>query len=157
MKAIKEKINAGHPWGKFDIDKIAEKYKFDKNYLIKMKDEMCVLKEGYAKYFFNIGDDQTPFLLNSSESTNNNRKEDIFMHIVPLNNELKENINQCIYIIYQELIGYQNSNVSQNNFRNISPLKKYKYNDKDIKTFKMQKENMTSKKYLQQERLILSK
>ena len=146
MKAIKEKINAGHPWGKFDIDKIAEKYKFDKNYLIKMKDEMCVLKEGYAKYFFNIGDDQTPFLLNSSESTNNNRKEDIFMHIVPLNNKLKENINQCIYIIYQELIGYQNSNVSQNNFRNISPLKKYKYNDKDIKTFKMQKENMNSNK-----------
>ena len=100
MRQVKEKINAGHPWGKFDIDIISEKYKFDKNYLIKMKEEMCVLREGYAKYFFNIGDDNTPFLLNASEpqnKTNNNNKDiDPFMHIVPLNYELKKNINQSI-------------------------------------------------------------
>ena len=74
MRQVKEKINAGHPWGKFDIDIISEKYKFDKNYLIKMKDEMCVLKEGYTKYFFNIGDDNTPFLLNASEPQNMSKR-----------------------------------------------------------------------------------
>ena len=143
MKIIKEKINAGHPWGKYDLDKIAEKYKFDKNYLIKMKDEMIILREGYTKYFFNIGDDQTPFLLNSSKKSNNdnNNIEDPFMHIVPLNEEINEYINQCIYIIYQELIGYQNNNVAQSNYRHISPLKKYNYNDKEIKMFKAQIED----------------
>ena len=147
MRTVKEKINAGHPWGKFDIDIISEKYKFDKNYLIKMKDEMCVLREGYAKYFFNIGDDNTPFLLNASEPNNkNNNNIDPFMHLVPLSNELKENINQCIYIIYQELIGYQNDMVSQNNFRNISPLKKYKYTEKETKNFKTQNEHYNSNK-----------
>lgn len=147
MKKIKEKINIGHPWGKFNLDKIAEKYKFDKNYLIKMKEEMCVLREGYTKYFFNIGEDNTPFLLNASEPQNKNIKNiDPFMHIIPLNSELKENINQCIFIIYQELIGYQNNNVSQNNFRNISPLKKYKYNEIDIQIFKTQKDKYITNK-----------
>ena len=147
MRTVKEKINAGHPWGKFDMDIICEKYKFDKNYLIKMKEEMCVLREGYAKYFFNIGDDNTPFLLNASEPKNKNNKNfDPFMHLVPLSNELKENINQSIYIIYQELIGYQNDMVFQNKFRNISPLKKYKYNEKDIKNFKSQNEHYNSNK-----------
>ena len=144
MKKIKEQINSGHPWGKFEMDDISEKYKFDKNYLIKMKDEMSVLREGYAKYFFNINNDQTPFLVNASEpkDTDNNNKIDPFMHKVPMSDELKENINQCTYIIYQELIGYQNNNVFQNNFRSISPLKKYKYTDIDIKIFKKQNESL---------------
>ena len=144
MKKIKEQINSGHPWGKFELDNISDKYKFDKNYLIKMKDEMNVLREGYSKYFFNINDDQTPFLINASElkDTESNNKIDPFMHKVPMSDELKENINQCTYIIYQELIGYQNNNVFLNNFRSISPLKKYKYNDIDIKIFKKQKESI---------------
>ena len=139
MKKVKEQINAGHPWGKFDLDDISDKYKFDKNYLIKMKDEMNVLREGYAKYFFNLNNDQTPFLINASESKDtDNNKIDPFMHKVPMNDELKESINQCTYIIYQELIGYQNNKIFQNNFRSISPLKKYKYTDIDIKIFKKQ-------------------
>ena len=147
MKKVKENINAGHPWGKFDIDLISEKYKFDKNYLIKMKEEMCVLREGYAKYFFNIGDDNTPFLLNASEPPNKSNKNiDPFMHIIPLSNESKENINQCIYIIYQDLIGYQNNIISQKNFRKISPLKKYKYTEKEIKLFKTQNDNFNNNK-----------
>jgi hypothetical protein len=146
MKKIKEQINAGHPWGKFELDDISDKYKFDKNYLIKMKDEMKVLREGYTKYFFNINDDQTPFLINASETNDSdkNNKIDPFMHNVPMNNELKENINQCTYIIYQELIGYQNNNVFQNNFRRISPLKQYKYTDIDIKIFKKQYKSLSN-------------
>ena len=142
MKKIKQHINS-HSFGKFEIDNIASKYKFDKNYLIKMKEEVCVLKEGYAKYFFNVTDDYTPFFLNTSEQGDGKNKNiDPFLHIVPMDDELKEEINQCIYIIYQELIGYQNINASQNNLRNISPLKKFNYNDIDIKIFKTQNNNL---------------
>ena len=145
MQKIKFKINQGHRWGKYDLDAISEKFKFDKNYLIKMKEEMYVLKEGYAKYFFNIADDSNPFLLNASEPVDKkNKPSDPFFRYVPLSDEMRENINQCNYIIYQELIGYQNTNVSENNFRNISPLKKYKYTDIDIKTYKKYNDTYTS-------------
>lgn len=30
-----------------------------------MEEEMTILKEGYTKYFFDIGDDNNPFLLKS--------------------------------------------------------------------------------------------
>ena len=145
MKKIKSKINHAHPWGKYNLDLIAEKYKFDKNYLIKMKEEMCVLKDGYAKYFFDIAEDSNPFLLSTSEPADlKNKVSDPFFHFVPLSDEMRENINQCIYIIYQELIGYQNSNVSENNFRNISPLKKFKYNEIEAKIYKKHNESFNS-------------
>ena len=142
MQKIKSKINEGYLWGKYDLNAISEKFKFDKNYLIKMKDELCVLKEGYIKYFFNICDNDL-FLVNTSEPEDK-KQSDPFMHYVPLSNKMKDNINQCIYIIYQELIGYQNSNVFENNFRNISPLKNYTYNEMDIKTYKKYNESLNS-------------
>ena len=37
---------------KYNIDLISQNYNFDKNYLIKMKEEMKFLKEGNAKFFF---------------------------------------------------------------------------------------------------------
>ena len=145
MQKIKSKINQAHPWGKFNLDSISEKYKFDKNYLIKMKEEMVVLKEGYTKYFFDIADDNNPFLLNASEPLDKkNKTSDPFFHYVPITNEMRENINQCTYIIFQELIGYQNNNVSENNFRNISPLKKYKYTELDIKLYKKHNESFNN-------------
>ena len=45
---------------KYDINVIAEKFKFDKNYFIKMKNELNFLKET-AKYYFNLNNDQTHF------------------------------------------------------------------------------------------------
>ena len=142
MQKIKLKINNGHSWGKYDLDAICEKYKFDKNYLIKMKEEMCVLREGYAKYFFDIADDSNPFLLKASQPVENKEKSlDPFFHYVPITNQMREKINQCVYIIYQELIKYQINSVSENNFRNISPLKKYKYTEVDVKNYKKYNES----------------
>ena len=66
MKKIKNKIYDGKRIGKYDINIIANKFEFDINYLIKMKEEMNFLKDGYAKYFFNIMEDQTPFLMKAS-------------------------------------------------------------------------------------------
>ena len=141
MKKIKSKIFSNQSMNKYDFDAICEKYKFDKNYIIKMKEEMTVLREGFTKYFFDIGNEDNPFLLKVSEKEediNNNSAMNIdpFYHYIPISKEMKNNINQCIYIIYQELIGYQNSNVSENNFRNISQIKKYKYSDIKDKIYK---------------------
>ena len=50
---------------------------------------------------------------------------DPFIHLVPLSSETKKQIEKCNYIIYQELIGYQNKDFIDNKFRPISPLRHY--------------------------------
>ena len=122
MKKIKNKIYEGHIYGKFDLEKISEKFGFDINYLIKMKEEMLFLKEGYIKRFFNVNNDYNPFLLKASEKMNNSNGEPNF-NIVPISNELRDNIKQCNYYIYQELIYYQNKKIKKNFHKIISPSK----------------------------------
>ena len=122
MKKIKNKIYEGHIYGKFDLEKISEKFGFDINYLIKMKEEMLFLKEGYIKRFFNVNNDYNPFLLKASEKMNNSNGEPNFS-IVPISNELRDNIKQCNYYIYQELIYFQNKKIKKNFHKIISPSK----------------------------------
>ena len=124
MKNIKNQICNGNRIGKYDIDILCNQFKFDKNYLIKMKEEMNFLKDGYAKYFFNIMEDQTPFLLKASEE-DPNANGDPFIQLVPISKEIKNKIQKCNYIIYQELIAYQNKDFKDNKFRPISPLINY--------------------------------
>ena len=107
MSKIKGKIAQGFFCGKYNLDIISEKFGFDQNYLIKMKEEMQFLKDGYIKHFFNIINDLTPFLMKASEPNTNNNGEP-YRYVVPISNELKENIKQCNYYIYQELICIQN-------------------------------------------------
>ena len=106
--------------GKYNIDLIIQNYNLDINYLIKMKEETKFLKEGNAKYFFNISEDQSPFLIKASEEDFNSKK-DPFIFIVPITEELRTKIEKCNYIIYQELIAYQTKNIKNNIFRPISP------------------------------------
>jgi hypothetical protein len=103
MKNIKNKVMNENLSEKYNIDLISENYNFDKNYLIKMREEMKFLKEGNAKFFFNISEDRSPFLLKASDPSISNEK-DMFMRIVPLKEEIKEHIKECNYYIYQELI-----------------------------------------------------
>lgn len=130
MKQIKNKLNGIKNLEKYDIDIISEKFNFDKNYLIKMKSELNFLKEGYAKFYFNINNDQTPFLLNASEPEDNDKESNF--HIVPLKEEKKYDIMECIYYIYQELIAYQKEKFNKNILRRISPLKKMEIKDNNI-------------------------
>ena len=133
MKKFKNDINNINDLAKYNIDILANKYKFDKNYLIKMKNELSFLKEGNAKLYFNLNNETTPFLLKASDNnmkmgntinTNNTKDKDNLMRIVPLNEDIKEHINQCNYYIYQELIAYQlNISLNKNKFRGVSPLK----------------------------------
>ena len=124
MKKIKTELSGIKSLDKYDIGLIGEKFKFDKNYLIKMKGELSFLKEGFIKYYFNIGNDQTPFLLKASQKSKISNDQDPFIHLVPLDQNLKEEITDCTYYIYQELIAYQNEKVHNKVLRSISPLKR---------------------------------
>ena len=120
MKNIKNKVMNENLSEKYNIDLISQNYNFDKNYLIKMKEEMKFLKEGNAKFFFKITEDKSPFLIKASEEDEDS-KNDPFICIVPMTDEIKLKIEKCNYIIYQELIAYQNKDLSNNIFRPISP------------------------------------
>ena len=149
MKKIKNKIYEGKHIGKYDLDIISNQFKFDENYLIKMKEEMIFLKDGYAKYFFNITEDRSPFLVKASEE-DPNANGDPFIHLVPMSKEINNKIQKCNYIIYQELIAYQNKDFKDNKFRPISPLRNYNiYDCKNIDlnttTFKRFNSNLTLK------------
>lgn len=123
MRNFKIRINGVSNLEKYDIDSLGEKFRFDPNYLIKMKTELNFLRDGFAKYFFNFSDDKTPFLTKASDN-NKISKEDPFIHLIPLKKDRKNEIMECIYYIYQELIAYQNKNANKNFLRSISPLKK---------------------------------
>ena len=124
MQQLKTELSGIKNLDKFDIRLIGEKFGFDKNYLIKMKGDLNFLKEGFGKYYFNLGNDQTPFLLKASEKSKISLDKDPFIHLVPLSPELKDKIAECTYYIYQELIAYQNEKVHNRVLRSISPLKR---------------------------------
>jgi hypothetical protein len=121
MKRIKDKVMNENSAEKYNIDIISQNYNFDKNYLIKMKEEMKFLREGNARFFFKISEDKSPFLIKASEEDENS-KNDPFICIVPMNEIIRLKIEKCNYIIYQELIAYQNKDLSNNIYRPISPL-----------------------------------
>ena len=129
MKKLKYELNGLNNLDKYNINAIAQKFNFDKNYLIKMKGELSFLKEGFAKYYFNINNDHTPFLLKASEKSKISNDKDPFYHIVPLKQDLKNEILECTYYIYQELIAYQNEKVNKRILRCISPLKRAQKNN----------------------------
>ena len=139
MKKIKKIVFKVDMLKKYDLDLLAEKYGFDKNYLLKMKQELNFLKDGYMKYFFNIAEDQTPFLLKCSETNKN--KKDSMIRIVPLNNEQQKIIMKCLFYIYQELIAYQNTKKTKYHSRSISPLKQNIYINKSDNQKKNVKED----------------
>ena len=141
MKKIKTELSGIKNLDKYDIGLIGEKFKFDKNYLIKMKSELTFLKEGFIKYYFNIGNDQTPFLLKASQKSKISNDQDPFIHLVPLDQNLKEEITDCTYYIYQELIAYQNEKVHNKVLRSISPLKRNVNNQDEAKNIGEKEDN----------------
>ena len=123
MRKLKNEISIVSNISKYNIDLLSSKSKFDKNYLIKMKGELSFLKDGNAKYFFNILEDRSPFLLKAAEPVTNNEK-DSYMRTVPIKEEIKEHIKECNYYIYQELIAYQQNILAKKKmFRCVSPIK----------------------------------
>ena len=48
--------------GKYNINRLKKRFCFDRNYLIKMKEELHFIKDGYIKFFFDVNDDNSPFV-----------------------------------------------------------------------------------------------
>ena len=94
MRKLKNEISIVNNISKYNIDLLSSKSKFDKNYLIKMKGELSFLREGNAKYFFNLSEDRSPFLLKTAEPGLNTEKE-TNIRIVPIKEEIKEHIKEC--------------------------------------------------------------
>ena len=84
MKKIKKEINSVSNLGKYSIDIISKKFHFDENYIIKMKNETNFLREGYAKVFFNIKNEESPFFLKACDK-NKTDKNEPFTEAVSLN------------------------------------------------------------------------
>ena len=118
MKKIKILINSVSNLGKYNIDLLAKKFNFDKNYIIKMKSETIFLREGYAQNYFNFKNDESPFFLNADENNNKQVKR------LALNKNVLKSIKECNYYIYKELIAYQNEKANKKLLRCISPLRK---------------------------------
>ena len=143
MKKIKNRIYEGYLYGKYDFDEISKKFAFDKDYLVKMKEELNFLKNGKIKYYFNIGNNSDPFLIKASENINN-LKQDEYVTIVPLSKELEESIKQCNYFIYQELIYYQTKNNRKNFLLNYP---EEIYNESMTEKNYLYEKNITNRKF----------
>ena len=123
MKKIKLIINILPNLGKYDLDNIAQKFDFDKNYVIKMKFEADFLREGCAKKFFEIRTDQSPFIVKVEDKKNNLSNEEKNNKVIFLDEKIINDMKDCDYFIYKELISYENEKTSTR-FRSISPIRK---------------------------------
>ena len=102
---------------------IHEKFDFDKNYVIKMKFEADFLKEGCAKKFFEIKTDQSPFIVKVDDEKNISTYEEQNNKVIFLDEKIINDMKDCDYFIYKELIAYENEKM-KTKFRNISPIRK---------------------------------
>ena len=123
MKQIKTVINQAPTLGKYNIDILARKFNFDKNYIIKMKLETNFLREGYAKDFFHFKNDQSPFFIRANDKNNINT-EDKSNYAISLDQAIINEIKECNYYIYKELISYENKKIHNTFQRCISPIRK---------------------------------
>lgn len=119
MNKIRNKYSFCIYGGKYNIDTLGKKFSFDKNYLIKMKEEMTFLKYGYIKYFFNINESVDPFMLSASFDTG-----DPLQQQVPITQDMHEQIKLAQYVILQDLIFYQSASFKSHLLRTISPIKR---------------------------------
>ncbi len=53
--------------GKYDLDNLSKTFSFDRNYLIKMKNDTDFLKGSTLSKFFNFSQDSDPFLIAIAE------------------------------------------------------------------------------------------
>ena len=125
MQKIKTVINIEPNLGKYNMDIISQKFNFDKNYLIKMKFETDFLKEGYAKNIFDFKNQETPFFINVKDKNKytipndeNNLKS------ISLDQKYINEMIDCDYFIYKELIAYENEKAYKKIMREISPIRK---------------------------------
>lgn len=156
MKKIKSIINAVPNLGKYDIDIISKKFNFDKNYIIKMKFETKFLKEGCAKMFFDFKKENTPFFL----KTNNDKsifKDEEYNYTISFEPKVINDIKECNYYIYKELIAYENDKSNINKFRNISPIRRKNPEHNFFSNFNINTHEFNNDRVKKRQKLFLNK
>ena len=156
MKKIKSIINAVPNLGKYDIDIISKKFNFDKNYIIKMKFETKFLKEGCAKMLFDFKKENTPFFL----KTNNDKsifKDEEYNYTISFEPKVINDIKECNYYIYKELIAYENDKSNINKFRNISPIKRKNPEHNFFSNFNINTHEFNNDRVKKRQKLFLNK
>ena len=92
--------------GKIDMKLINKEYKYDENYLIKMKNDMYFLNEYYklSNFFDMHNSDIDAFLTNFSPNNKNNNISKFNNNKVkiPVSEDLQKAIEQCRYFLIQE-------------------------------------------------------
>ena len=124
MKKIKAVINIIPNLGKYDFENIAQKFNFDKNYIIKMKFETNFLKAGVANKFFDFKNDKSPFVINAKDKSNYLSKNEQDKKVILLDQKIINDIVECNYYIYKELISYENEKANKKHLQRISPIRK---------------------------------
>ena len=124
MKQIKSIINIIPNLGKYDLDIISQKFNFDKNYVIKMKFETNFLKKGVANMFFDIKNDYNPFIINTIDKNNINPETEQNNKTLKLDQKIINDMIDCNYFIYKELISYETEKAAKKKERRISPIRK---------------------------------
>ena len=147
--------------GKINLDKINKNYLYNKDYLIKMNEDVQFLENSELnKYIqFNNGKLDTFFMCCNSNENNCNLNN---KRIISIDDDIKNNIIKCKYILSQEKIFYniekyknmnnnnhifdnKNNNINNNNFFNNKNSKLF--NKENLKfNFKKDGRNLFLKK-----------
>lgn len=98
---IREISSYGVLVGKYELDNISRNFTFDKNYLIKIKNDTDFLFNSNLNKFFKFSVDSDPFLISLSESGENGKIA------VPIDDSMLTYIRQCQFIVLHELIYYE--------------------------------------------------
>ena len=120
---VREIITYYNLVGKIDMKLINKEYKYDENYLIKMRNDMSFLNEypKLSKYFDMYNSDIDAFLTNFSPNTYNYSKINNNKVKIPVSDDVKKAIDQCRYILVQEsFLNNIKANIDNNDNQNIS-------------------------------------
>ncbi len=132
--------------GKFNFNNMNKAYIYNDQYLIKMKNDLNFLYNSNLQNYIDFSYQEIdPFLVCCSISNNNIKQNKI---VIPINDNLMEQINQAKFYLNQDLVTYNNlinnnntkfnSNNNEKNINNESN-KSIKYKDS---TFNLQNQDL---------------
>jgi hypothetical protein len=108
--------------GKFDLEKLNVAYLYNNNYIIKLTKDIEFLKDSNLKNIIDFSnEDFDSFFTNCSK--NSNIKKNQGKIIIPIENELMQEIKQAKYYIMQDIF-FNNINKEQYDFNTIDNSKK---------------------------------
>ena len=120
--------------GKNDVNQMKNGYKFDYNYLLKIKKDSQLFKDSPLKNLYNFAKcENDPFFLNLLENNNNTKNKKGYKYLTASEDTLK-NINKCMFILDQEEMYYKISQTqNRNNNNEDNEINNEENNDPNIK------------------------